>query len=273
MGLLPMDPSGAPVALLQSVAFSKVCQLGTMSFAGVASGSREATDGRVISRLDCASLKVKVKFFALYRELVGLRETQADLPRGATAMDVWRFFAQNHPQLAPNLPHTRFAVNGQYVGPDTAVKDGDEIVFIPPVSGGSSFEITDRPIDVNRVVESVRQDEDGAVVSFVGVVRNENRGKPVLHLEYEAYAEMATGKMREIGEEIADRWGLRHVAIVHRVGRMEIGEASVVIAVASPHRQVAFEACQYAIDRLKETVPVWKKEVYVDGEIWLGQRN
>ena len=223
--------------------------------------------------MDSTSLRVKVKFFALYRELVGLRETQADLPAGATVADAWRIFAESHPQLAPNLPHTRFAVNGQYVDPHTILKDGDEVVFIPPVSGGSGFEITEQPIDVNRVVESVRRDDDGAVVAFVGVVRNENRGKAVLHLEYEAYPEMATRKMREIGEEIARRWGLRHVAMVHRVGRMEIGEASVVIAVAAPHRHVAFEACSYAIDRLKEIVPVWKKEIYADGEVWLDNRN
>ncbi len=135
------------------------------------------------------------------------------------------------------------------------------------------FEVTSEPIDTAGLVNAVRHDEDGAVVTFVGVVRNENRGKRVLYLEYEAYPEMAVGKMREIGDEIADRWGLRHVAIVHRVGRMEIGEASVVIAVAAPHRDVAFEACRYAIDRLKVTVPVWKKEVYADGEVWLGTGN
>ncbi|MGE5620462.1 MAG: molybdenum cofactor biosynthesis protein [Sphingomonadaceae bacterium] len=221
-------------------------------------------------------MKVTVRFFALYRELVGLREAQADLPAGATALDAWRHFAERCPQLAPNLPHTRFAVNGQYVNPGTTLKEGDEVVFIPPVSGGaegSSFEITDEPIDVNKVVEAVRSDEDGAVVTFVGTVRNENRGKKVLYLEYEAYPEMAAGKMREIGEEIASRWGLHHVAIVHRVGRMEVGEASVVIAVAAPHRDVAFEACRYAIDRLKETVPIWKKEAYADGEVWLGIGN
>jgi len=135
------------------------------------------------------------------------------------------------------------------------------------------FEITAGRIDVNAIAEAVRHDEDGAVVTFVGVVRNQNRGKQVLHLEYEAYPEMAVGKMREIGQEIAARWGLHHVAIVHRVGRLEIGDASVVIAVAAPHRDEAFEACRYAIDRLKETVPVWKKEVYADGDAWLGTRN
>jgi molybdopterin synthase catalytic subunit len=135
------------------------------------------------------------------------------------------------------------------------------------------FEVSEGPIDLNKVVEAARQDDDGAVVTFVGVVRNENRGKAVLHLEYEAYPQMAEAKMREIGEEIASRWGLTHIAIVHRVGRIEIGDASIVIAVAAPHRAIAFEACHYAIDRLKVTVPVWKKEVYADGEVWLGTGN
>ena len=135
------------------------------------------------------------------------------------------------------------------------------------------FEIVSDPIDIDRVIAAVRHDEDGGVVTFVGVVRNQNRGKRVLYLEYEAYPEMAIGKMEEIGREIADRWSLRHVAIVHRVGRVEIGEASVAIAVAAPHRREAFEACHYAIDRLKQIVPVWKKEVYADGEQWLSDRN
>ena len=218
-------------------------------------------------------MRVKVKFFALYREIVGLRETQADLPVGSTALDVWEGFAKDHPQLAPGLPHTRFAVNGQYVDARTPLNDGDEVVFIPPVSGGADFEITPDPIDVNAVVESIRHDEDGGVVTFVGVVRNQNRGKQVLSLEYEAYPEMAITEMRAIGEELARRWSVRHLRIVHRVGRIEIGEASVVIAVAAPHRDVAFDACRFAIDRLKETVPVWKKEVYADGEVWLANRN
>ena len=135
------------------------------------------------------------------------------------------------------------------------------------------FEIIAEKIDIDSVIEAVRRDEDGGVATFVGVVRNSNRGKQVLYLEYEAYPEMALGKMREIGREIADRWGLTHVAIVHRVGRIEVGEASVVIAVSAPHRSEAFEACRFAIDRLKETVPVWKKEVYADGEEWLGVGN
>lgn len=218
-------------------------------------------------------MKIRVRFFALYREIVGTRETQADLPEGATPLKVWESFTSSFPRLATNRPHTRFAVNGEYVDPETVLKEGDEVVFIPPVGGGADYEISASPIDVQAVTESVRHDEDGGVVTFVGVVRNESRGKRVLYLEYEAYDEMALGEMRKIGEEIAGRWGLDHVRIVHRVGRMEIGEASVVIAVAAPHRGVAFEACRFAIDRLKETVPVWKKEVYSDGEVWLANRN
>lgn len=223
-----------------------------------------------------ALLKVTVRFFALYREIVGLRETETQLPDGSTALDLWQSFAAIHPRLGPNLSHTRFAVNGEYVAFETALKEGDQVVFIPPVSGGSEmpiYRVTSEPLAVDAVTEAVRHDEDGGVVTFVGVVRNQNRGKPVLHLEYEAYREMAIGEMRKIGEEIEARWGLRHLAIVHREGRMEVGEASVVIAVAAPHRDVAFEACRFAIDRLKETVPVWKKEVYANGEVWLANRN
>ncbi|MGI5838029.1 MAG: molybdopterin converting factor subunit 1 [Chloroflexota bacterium] len=222
-------------------------------------------------------MRIKVRFFALYREIVGQREVQVELPPGSTALDIWNRFAEEQPHLAPNLPHTRFAVNGEYTDPRATLEDGDEVAFIPPVSGGSTgnplFEITGDKIDVNRVVEAVRRDEDGAVATFVGVVRNNNRGKQVLYLEYEAYPEMALGKMREISQEISSRWELDHVAIVHRVGRIEVGETSVVIAVSAPHRAEAFEACRFAIDRLKETVPVWKKEVYADGEEWLGIGN
>jgi len=218
-------------------------------------------------------LRIRVRFFALYREVVGLKETTADLPDGSTPLDLWEGFTREYPRLASNRQQTRFAVNGEYVDAGTPLHDADEVVFIPPVGGGADYEITPDPIDVNAVAESVRHDEDGGVVTFIGVVRNQNRGKQVVHLEYEAYDEMALGEMRKIGDEIRARWGLDHLRIVHRVGRTEIGEASVMIAVAAPHRDVAFEACRFAIDRLKETVPVWKKEIYTDGEVWLANRN
>lgn len=131
------------------------------------------------------------------------------------------------------------------------------------------FEITDKPIVAEPLIEYVRSDTDGAVVTFLGVVRNVSRGKNIEYLEYDAYKEMAEAKLREIGEEVKAKWGLERLAIVHRIGRMEIGETSVVIAVASPHRKEAFDACEYAIDRLKEIVPIWKKEVAEDGESWV----
>lgn len=131
------------------------------------------------------------------------------------------------------------------------------------------FEITDQPIVAEPLIQQVRSDADGAVVTFLGVVRNVSQGKNVEYLEYDAYKEMAETKLRQIGEEVKAKWGLERLAIVHRIGRMEIGETSVIIAVASPHRKEAFDACEYAIDRLKEIVPIWKKEVAEDGESWI----
>ncbi|MCL5076225.1 MAG: molybdenum cofactor biosynthesis protein MoaE [Chloroflexi bacterium] len=132
------------------------------------------------------------------------------------------------------------------------------------------FEITTEPLSVDPLIELVRKDADGAVVAFVGVVREVSKGKRVKYLEYDAYKEMAEAKLKQIGDEIQERWHLSGVAIRHRIGHMEIGETSVVIAVAAPHRREGLEACQYAIDRLKEIVPIWKKEVYEDGEVWVG---
>jgi molybdopterin synthase catalytic subunit len=131
------------------------------------------------------------------------------------------------------------------------------------------IEITERAIVVEPIVNSVRQDEDGAVVSFVGVVRSPSRGKTVLHIEYEAFTELALKRLEMLAAEIEQKWGLRHLAIIHRVGKILTGETAVVIAVGAPHRAEAFAACEYAIDRLKATVPVWKKEVYTDGESWI----
>lgn len=135
------------------------------------------------------------------------------------------------------------------------------------------LEITDQPIDPERVIDSVKRDIHGAVVSFVGVVRGYSQGRRVLHLEYEAYPEMAEGILRQIADEIRARWQLEDVAICHRVGRLSVGEAALVIAVGAPHRREAFQACQYAIDRLKQIVPIWKKEVWEEGEGWVGNHR
>ena len=135
------------------------------------------------------------------------------------------------------------------------------------------FEITDRPIAIDEVIKAVEHEGNGAIVTFLGVVRAHSKGKAVRYLEYEAYAEMAVPELAEIAREIHERWGLKRVAIVHRVGHLEIGETAVAIAVGSPHRGEGFEACRYAIDRIKSFVPVWKKEVWEDGEVWVGREG
>jgi molybdopterin synthase catalytic subunit len=149
--------------------------------------------------------------------------------------------------------------------------DGDEVALLPPVSGGVDlYEITESPVSLDALVAAVGQNTSGAVASFLGIVREFARGRQVRSLEYDAYPEMATATMRRIGEEIRSRWPVDRIAIVHRIGRLAIGEASVAIAISSPHRREALEACAYAIERLKEIVPIWKKEIWTDGAEWIG---
>jgi molybdopterin synthase catalytic subunit len=181
---------------------------------------------------------------------------------------LWQRYVAQHPQIASIQP--AFAVNHAYAPGHRPLADGDEVAFIPPVSGGSGpFLVTEQEIDLAALWRAVADPGAGAIVTFHGVVRDNSRGRPVRYLEYEAYKEMAERTLAQIAQEIAARWGLEHVAIVHRVGHLEIGEASVVIAVAAPHRREAFAACTYAIDRLKEIAPIWKKEFTADGAVWV----
>jgi molybdopterin synthase catalytic subunit len=205
---------------------------------------------------------VTVRLFAGLRERAGWSRRDVD---AATVGDVWPALG-----LGDEPDGLLYAVNKEYAARERPLADGDEVALIPPVSGGA-FLLSDAPLSLDRVVDEVRSDDAGAIATFTGTTRRSSRGRTVTHLEYEAYEGMAERVMAEIAEALQARYDVSAVAIHHRVGRVAIGETSVVIAVAAPHRQDALGACKDAIDELKERVPLWKKEVYEGGEEWIGR--
>jgi molybdopterin synthase catalytic subunit/molybdopterin converting factor small subunit len=207
-------------------------------------------------------MQVTVRLFAGLREQAGWSSRELD---AATVADVWPALG-----LGAEPEGLLYAVNKQYAGRDRALADGDEVAVIPPVSGGA-FLLSEQPLSLDAAVREVASPDAGAVATFTGTVRRASRGRDVHHLEYEAYAEMAERMLTELADALSGRHELIAVAIHHRVGRVEIGEPSVVIAVAAAHRAAALEACREAIDTLKETIPLWKKEVYEGGEEWIGR--
>jgi molybdopterin synthase catalytic subunit/molybdopterin converting factor small subunit len=210
-------------------------------------------------------VRISLRLFAGLRERAGFAAREIELAAGARAADVWKEL----PELGEDAEGVLYAVNGDYVRADQKLSDGDELALIPPVSGGD-FRLSVDPIDLAAVVAEVADERAGAVATFLGTARIHSRGRTVHHLEYEAFEGMAEKEMARIAAELATRHDLCAVAITHRIGRVEIGEASVAIAVSAPHRQAALAACKEAIDTLKETVPLWKKEVYEGGEEWIG---
>jgi molybdopterin synthase catalytic subunit/molybdopterin converting factor small subunit len=206
---------------------------------------------------------VTVRLFAGLRERAGAARVELDGVQRVA--DVWPALG-----LGDEPPGLLYAVNRAYVEPGQELHDGDEVAVIPPVSGGA-FLLSPEPLDLRAVVAEVERDDAGAVATFVGTVRRRSRGRDVLRLEYEAYEEMAEEMLRALAADLKARHDLSEVAIHHRVGRVEIGEPSVVIAVSAPHRAAALEACREAIDALKETIPLWKKEVYEGGAEWIGR--
>ncbi|HUH16126.1 MAG TPA: molybdenum cofactor biosynthesis protein MoaE [Gaiellaceae bacterium] len=210
-------------------------------------------------------MQVSIRLFAGLRERAGTGARELGLADGATLADVWAAL-----DLGEEPQGLLYAVNRRYAEPGTALADGDVVALIPPVSGGD-FRLTGAPLSLDAVVREVARDEAGAIATFLGTVRNRSRDRNVLYLEYEAYEEMAEETMASLAGELSKRHDLSAVAIHHRVGRVEIGEPSVAIAVSAPHRAAALAACKEAIDTLKQTVPLWKKEVYEGGEEWIGQ--
>jgi len=208
---------------------------------------------------------VRVRLFAALRERAGSGSVEIELPDGAVLGDVWPLL-----DLGDEPEGLLYAVNRSYARASAPLASGDEVAVIPPVSGGD-FRLSERPLSLDDVVGEVRSEEAGAIATFVGTTRNRSRGREVLHLEYEAYEGMAEEVMADLAHELKSRHTLSEVAIHHRVGRVSIGETSVVIAVSAPHRAAALAACREAIDALKLTVPLWKKEVYEGGEEWIGR--
>jgi molybdopterin synthase catalytic subunit/molybdopterin converting factor small subunit len=210
-------------------------------------------------------VRVVVRLFAGLREQAGTGRRELVLGDGAVLDDVWPALG-----LGDEPPGLLYAVNREYAEPGQPLSDGDEVALIPPVSGGV-FRLTEGPVNLTSVVVEVLDEQAGAIATFLGTVRAQSRGRDVIALEYEAYEEMAEDVMAQIAAEVDERYDLCKVAITHRLGRVEVGETSVAIAVSAPHRQHALAACADAIEALKARVPLWKKELYEGGEEWIGR--
>lgn len=230
-------------------------------------------------------MRVQILFFGQLKEVAGRERDTLDLPEGARVSDLLRRCAEVSPALQPYYGVMAVALNQQYSQTSAPLHEGDEVALIPPVSGGngkqspspstrsagggaSATKIVWEKIHAPAIVEAIKQPEDGAVAVFEGIVRNHSRNRRTLYLDYEAYEPMALKQLEELVEQARSQFAVRQVAIVHRLGRLEIGETSVLIAVASAHRGAAFEACRWLIDTLKKTVPIWKKEHFEDGAVW-----
>jgi molybdopterin synthase catalytic subunit len=228
------------------------------------------------------NITVQVLFFGAARDVVGAEEVRVEIPAPATAASARSHLLAAYPELQRFGKSLLFAVNQTYAEPDLEIHQGDELALFPPVSGGSSkqpaieaqagkdfFELTTDAIDVGEVARRVVLPECGATVTLDGYAREWTRGRRTLYLVYEAYEPMARNELKRLGAQAHDKFEIAHIGIVHRTGRLEIGETSVVICVSAPHRRAAFEACEWAIRELKRTVPIWKKEVFEDGEVWV----
>jgi len=217
---------------------------------------------------------LRVLFFGQLKEIVGAAEQNFTASDGVSLEDLYASYAGKFPRLAEFRASVAAAINQEYAPWNAKPRAGDEIAFLPPVSGGLAafsgniLQIIRTRIPAEQIVASLKAAEDGAVAAFEGIVRNHSRGKSTLYLEYEAYEPMALAKMREIAANMHRDFAIDKLAMIHRLGRLEIGETSILIAVSSAHRAAAFDACRYGIDTLKRLVPIWKKEYFADGAVW-----
>ncbi len=223
-------------------------------------------------------MRVRVLFFGRLKDIVGTAEEQAELSDGARVEDLFERYGRSFPELAKFRASVVASVNQELAEWRKPLAAGDEIAFLPPVSGGAMpagaaveddlYGLVRTTIETPEIVAQLKAATDGAVVVFEGIVRNHSAGRTTLYLEYEAYEAMAMGKMHEIGAEMRQKFSIRRFAMIHRLGRLEIGETAVLIAVCSAHRAAAFDACRFGIDTLKRNVPIWKKEFFRDGAAW-----
>lgn len=223
-------------------------------------------------------MRVRVLFFGRLKDIVGRSEEDAELSDGARVEDLFARYGRSFPELAQFRASVVASVNQEFAEWRSPLSSGDEVAFLPPVSGGAMsagarveenlLALVRKPIETSEIVAQLKAPQDGAVTVFEGIVRNHSGGHPTLYLEYEAYEPMAMAKMREIGDQMREKFSIRRFAMIHRLGRLEIGETSVLIVVCSAHRAAAFDACRYGIDTLKKTVPIWKKEFFRDGAAW-----
>ncbi len=220
-------------------------------------------------------MQLNVLLFAGLAERAGEREIRLDLVGETTVSELLQTIANRHPDLAPLLDSCFVSINHEFATPDQTVRSGDEVAILPPVSGGEEprFVVTDEPLSADKLVKLVSNPHAGAVLTFVGTVREFTRGQRTVSLSYEAYIPMAVEKMKQIAAEMEERWPGVQVAMHHRIGELAIEEIAVVIAVATPHRNESFEAGRYAIERLKQIVPIWKKEIWEDGSEWKGHQQ
>jgi len=217
-------------------------------------------------------MQIQVLFFGILRDLTGRSRDLLDLPENATLGDVLSHYEKQVPRLSGLTSALAMSVNQEYAGPEARLNPGDEVALLPPVSGGVEeprhAAIVREAINTEALVAGIKRPEDGAVAVFEGIVRNHSRGRGTLYLDYDAYEQMALKQMESLATQALSQFQVRDVAVIHRLGRIEIGETSVLIVVAAAHRGAAFDACRWLIDTLKRTVPIWKKEHFADGAVW-----